>query len=121
MNKIVLTVDDSPSIRKMVAMTLRMGGYDVLEAVDGIDGLEMALGHDVDLIITDQNMPNMDGLTLTRQLRAHPRFEHAPILMLTTESSPEMKAQGKAAGLTGWMVKPFDPQTLLGVVGRLLS
>lgn len=121
MNKTILTVDDSPSIRQMVAMTLKMGGYDVVEAVDGVDGLEKALGHEVDLIITDQNMPNMDGLTLTRQLRGHPRHAQTPIMMLTTESSADMKAQGKAAGLTGWMVKPFHPQTLLAVIGKLLS
>jgi two-component system chemotaxis response regulator CheY len=121
MGKTILTVDDSPSIRKMVTMTLKMGGYDVVEAVDGIDGLEKAMAHHDDQVLTDQNMPNMDGLTLTRELRAHPRFELSPILMLTTESSPEMKAKGKAAGLTGWMVKPFDPQTLLAVIGKLLA
>lgn len=120
MNKTVLTVDDSPSIRQMVAMTLRMGGYDVIEAEDGMDGLQKATACDIDLFITDQNMPRMDGLTLTRQLRATDRYRSAPILMLTTESGNEMKQAGKAAGLTGWMVKPFDPQTLLAVVGRVL-
>ena len=121
MNKTILIVDDSPSIRQMLGMTLRMGGYDVLDACDGIEGLEKALGHEVDLIITDQNMPNMDGLTLTQQLRASARYAGSPILMLTTESSPEMKARGKAAGLTGWMVKPFHPQTLLSVLAKLLN
>lgn len=121
MVKTILTVDDSPSIRKMVSMTLKMGGYQVVEAVDGVDGLEKAQSHEIDLVLTDQNMPNMDGLTLTQRLRSDPRFASSPILMLTTESSPEMKAKGKAAGLTGWMVKPFDPQTLLAVIGKLLA
>lgn len=121
MTKTILTVDDSPSIRQMVAMTLKMGGYEVVEAVDGVDGLDKAMHHDIDLIITDQNMPNMDGLTFARELRASERYGRTPIMMLTTESSAEMKAQGKAAGLTGWMVKPFHPQTLLAVIGKLLS
>ncbi|MBN9407865.1 MAG: response regulator [Burkholderiales bacterium] len=121
MTKTVLTVDDSTSIRQMVATTLRMGGYDVIEAVDGVDGLSKASSAQVDLVITDQNMPNMDGLTLTRELRALDNYRSAPILMLTTESSAEMKQAGRAAGLTGWMVKPFDPQMLLSVIGRVLA
>lgn len=122
MNKTILTVDDSPSIRQMVAATLRHGGYTVVEAVDGVDALERASKHDdVALVLTDQNMPNMDGLTLTRNLRARPEYARTPILMLTTESSPEMKASGKAAGLTGWMVKPFDPKTLLSVIAKVLT
>ena len=122
MNKTILTVDDSPSIRQMVAATLRQGGYTVVEAVDGVDALERASKHDdVALVLTDQNMPNMDGLTLTRNLRARPEYARTPILMLTTESSPEMKASGKAAGLTGWMVKPFDPKTLLSVIAKVLT
>lgn len=122
MNKTILTVDDSPSIRQMVAATLRLGGYTVVEAVDGVDALECAEKHDdVALVLTDQNMPNMDGLTLTRNLRARPEYARTPILMLTTESSAEMKASGKAAGLTGWMVKPFDPKTLLNVIAKVLT
>ena len=122
MNKTILTVDDSPSIRQMVAMTLRHGGYQVVEAVDGVDALGRADDHaKVDLVLTDQNMPNMDGLTLTRTLRAQPKFARTPILMLTTESSAEMKAAGKAAGLTGWMVKPFDPNTLLAIIAKVLA
>lgn len=122
MTQTILTVDDSPSIRQMVAATLRRGGYTVVEAVDGLDALERAGQHDdVALVLTDQNMPNMDGLTLTRNLRAHERYARTPILMLTTESSPEMKAAGKAAGLTGWMVKPFDPKTLLAVLDKVLG
>ncbi|MGA0569269.1 response regulator [Variovorax sp. VNK109] len=121
MSKTVLTVDDSASIRQMVAMTLRMGGYEVVEAADGVEGLTKAREHQVDLIITDQNMPHMDGLTLTRELRSTERYGRSPILMLTTESSQAMKDAGRAAGLTGWMVKPFDPSTLLNVVGRVLA
>jgi len=122
MNKTILTVDDSPSIRQMVAATLRFGGYTVVEAVDGVDALDRARKHDdVALVLTDQNMPNMDGLTLTRNLRADPQYARTPILMLTTESSAEMTASGKAAGLTGWMVKPFDPKTLLAVIAKVLN
>jgi len=122
MTKTILTVDDSPSIRQMVAATLRRGGYTVVEAVDGVDALARAGERaDVALVLTDQNMPHMDGLTLTRSRRAHERYARTPILMLTTESSPEMKAAGKAAGLTGWMVKPFDPKTLLAVLDKVLA
>jgi two-component system chemotaxis response regulator CheY len=122
MSKTILTVDDSLSIRQMVAATLRRGGYTVLQAVDGVDALKCAHANDdVALVLTDQNMPNMDGLTLTRTLRSQPQYARTPILMLTTESSAEMKASGKAAGLTGWMVKPFDPQTLLNVIARVLN
>lgn len=122
MTKTILTVDDSPSIRQMVAATLRLGGYTVVEAVDGVDALAHASSHDdVALVLTDQNMPNMDGLTLARNLRANERYARTPILMLTTESSAEMKASGKAAGLTGWMVKPFDPKTLLAVIAKVLN
>jgi two-component system chemotaxis response regulator CheY len=122
MTKTILTVDDSPSIRQMVAATLRFGGYTVVEAVDGVDALALAGQHeDVALVLTDQNMPNMDGLTLTRNLRSQSQYARTPILMLTTESSAEMKAAGKAAGLTGWMVKPFDPKTLLNVIAKVLD
>ncbi len=122
MTKTILTVDDSPSIRQMVAATLRFGGYTVVEAVDGVDALTRASQHeDVALVLTDQNMPNMDGLTLTRNLRSQSQYAQTPILMLTTESSAEMKAAGKAAGLTGWMVKPFDPKTLLSVIAKVLD
>ncbi|RYF75316.1 MAG: response regulator [Comamonadaceae bacterium] len=122
MTKTILTVDDSPSIRQMVAATLRFGGYTVVEAVDGIDALARAGQHEeVALVLTDQNMPNMDGLTLTRNLRSQSQYARTPILMLTTESSAEMKAAGKAAGLTGWMVKPFDPKTLLNVIAKVLG
>jgi two-component system chemotaxis response regulator CheY len=123
MTKRILAVDDSPSIRKMVGFTLRSAGYEVVEAEDGQDGLEKAQAQveEISLVLTDQNMPRMDGLTLVKSLRALPAYRTAPILMLTTESSDEMKAQGRAAGATGWMVKPFDPTRLLAVVKKVLG
>jgi two-component system, chemotaxis family, chemotaxis protein CheY len=121
MGKKVLTVDDSVSIRQMVAFTLKSAGYEVVEAVDGQDGLDKAKSKQVDLVLTDQNMPKMDGLTLIKALRALPGYKAAPILVLTTESSDAMKAQGKAAGATGWLVKPFDPPKLLEVVKKVIG
>lgn len=121
MAKTVLSVDDSSSIRQMVAFTLKSAGYDVIEAVDGQDGLNKAKMKTVDLVLTDQNMPVMDGLTLIRTLRSMPNYRTVPILMLTTESSDAMKMQGKAAGATGWLVKPFDPSKLLEVVKKVIG
>ncbi|MEW5788754.1 MAG: response regulator [Pseudomonadota bacterium] len=121
MAKIVLTVDDSPSIRQMVAFTLKSAGYEVLEAVDGEDGLNKAKGKQASLVLTDQNMPRMDGLSLIKALRGLPQYRSVPILMLTTESSDAMKSAGKAAGATGWLVKPFDPQKLLEVVKKVIG
>ena len=121
MAKKILSVDDSPSIRQMVAFTLSSSGYEVIEAVDGQEGLEIAKTRLVDLVLTDQNMPRMDGLTLTKNLRAMPTYAKVPILMLTTESGADMKAMGKAAGATGWLVKPFDPQKLLEVVKKVIG
>jgi two-component system, chemotaxis family, chemotaxis protein CheY len=121
MSKIVLAVDDSASIRQMVAFTLKSAGYEVVEAVDGMDGLEKAKAKTVNLILSDQNMPRMDGLTLIKSLRALPQYKTVPILMLTTESSDAMKQQGRAAGATGWLVKPFDPQKLIEVVKKVIG
>lgn len=121
MAKTVLSVDDSGSIRQMVPFTLKSAGYTVIEAVDGQDGLDKAKQKTVDLVLTDQNMPRMDGLTLIKSLRAMPSYRSVPILMLTTESGDAMKAQGKAAGATGWIVKPFDPQKLLEVVKKVIG
>lgn len=120
MAKTILAVDDSASIRQMVAFTLRGQGYEVIEAVDGQDGLTQAKAQQVHLILTDQNMPRMDGLTMVRALRVLPNYRTVPILILTTESSDEMKSQGRAAGATGWLVKPFDPARLLEVVKKVL-
>ena len=121
MSKTILAVDDSASIRQMVAFTLKSSGYEVVEAVDGMDGLEKAKSKSFNLILTDQNMPRMDGLTLVKSLRALAQYSRTPILMLTTESSDAMKAQGKAAGATGWLVKPFDPQKLIEVVKKVIG
>ena len=119
--KTILTVDDSPSIRQMTAFTLRGAGYDVLEACDGADGFEKARVRAVDLVLTDLNMPNVDGLTLIRRLRELPAYRTTPILVLTTEAGAAMKARGKEAGATGWLVKPFDPGLLLDVARRVLG
>ena len=121
MAKKILTVDDSASIRQMVSFTLKSAGYDMTEAVDGQAGLTAAQSARFDLILTDQNMPNMDGLSLIRALRQQPAYSSTPILMLTTESTEQMKTMGRAAGATGWLVKPFDPQKLLDVVKRLVG
>jgi two-component system chemotaxis response regulator CheY len=115
----ILAVDDSASLRQMVAFTLKGAGYDVIEAEDGADGLAKATATPVNVVLTDQNMPNMDGLTLVKSLRALPQYASTPILLLTTESSDDMKAKGKAAGATGWLVKPFDPAKLLEVIKKV--
>ena len=121
MAKTILAVDDSDSLRLMVAFTLKAGGFDVVQAVDGQDGLNKAKEQIFDLVLTDQNMPVMDGLTLIKNLRELGSYKHVPILMLTTESSNEMKGQGKAAGANGWLVKPFDPERLIAVVQKVLG
>ena len=121
MPKNILTVDDSASIRQMVTFTLKSAGYAVSEAADGEDGLKKASAGKFDLILTDQNMPKMDGITLIKTLRAHPDYNRTPILMLTTESSDSMKVQGREAGATGWLVKPFDPVKLLEVVKKVIG
>jgi len=107
-------------MRQMVSFTLKGAGFNVLEAADGQEGLEQARAKDVDLLLVDQNMPRMDGISLVRALRSLPQYKSTPILMLTTESSAEMKAAGKAAGATGWLVKPFDPVRLLEVVNKVI-
>ncbi len=119
MAKRVLTVDDSKTMREMVGFTLRGAGYDVVEAEDGVHALSVLASTKVDLVITDINMPNMDGVTLVKQLRAKPNFMSTPILILTTEGGEDKKAAGRAAGATGWIVKPFAPDKLLQVVGKV--
>ncbi len=116
----VLVVDDSNAIRQLVSRTLLNSGFDVESAVDGADGLRSAEACDYDLVITDINMPQMDGLNLISNLRKMPSYRMKPILVLSTEYSPEMKKRGKEAGATGWLVKPFNPDTLLDVIGKVL-
>lgn len=117
----ILAVDDSASIRQMVAFTLKDAGYDVTQANDGQEALNIAKSGKFDLVLTDVNMPNMDGISLTRELRGLPAYKFTPILLLTTESSAEKKQEGKSAGATGWLVKPFQPEKLLSTVQRVLG
>jgi len=121
MSKTILAVDDSASMRQMIGVTLRTAGYDVIEAVDGDEALEYARKYRVDLVLADVNMPGIDGITLVAQLRTLPAYHLTPLLLLTTESSQERKLQGKQAGATGWMVKPFNPTQLLATLERVLS
>ena len=116
----ILAVDDSASMRQMVTFTLKNAGFDVTEAVDGQDALDKASVRDFDLVLTDQNMPRLDGIGLTKRLREQPKFKSTPILILTTESSDQMKQAGRAAGATGWLVKPFDPAKLIEVIGKVM-
>lgn len=120
MLKTVLIVDDSTTMRQMVADTLHKAGFTVVEGVNGADALKKLAGRAVHLVITDFNMPVMGGMALVKQLRAQPEYRFTPILVLTTESSDERKNEGRTAGATGWIVKPFDPTRLLQVVKRLV-
>ncbi len=119
MGRRALVVDDSKTMRDMVSFTLKKEGFDVAEADDGMAAKTVATTGSFDLVISDVNMPRMDGITLTRELRQMPQFRSTPILILTTEADATKKASGKAAGATGWIVKPFDPDQLLGVVRRV--
>lgn len=117
----ILAVDDSASMRQMVSFTLKGAGHDVVEASDGVEALQLAKTQSgVDLVISDINMPNMDGISLIKELRALPAFKFTPILMLTTESGGDKKQEGKAAGATGWIVKPFNPDQLLATIGKVI-
>jgi len=120
MSKAVLVVDDSTSMRQMVSFTMKEAGFDVIEGSNGQEALSRVQGKPVNLVITDLNMPVMDGMTLIRALRAKAEFKFTPILMLTTESQQEKKLEGKAAGATGWIVKPFNPEQLLQVVQKVV-
>lgn len=115
----ILAVDDSKTMRDMLSFTLKGSGYDVIEAEDGVNALSKLGDTKVDLVITDVNMPNMGGLELIVKLRAHPVHKATPILVLTTESDDKIKAEGRAAGATGWIVKPFSPEKLLQVVQKV--
>lgn len=119
MAKSVLNVDDSATVRKMVSMSLTAAGFEVTEATDGQDGLNKAKTKTFDFVLTDQNMPNMDGLTMVKSMRALPQYKSTPIIMLTTESDDSKKAEGRAAGVNAWLVKPFDPQVLVNALKKL--
>lgn len=121
MSRTILTVDDSPSIRRMVRMTLEEAGYQVVEGVDGQDGLEKAMASRVDAIIVDQNMPRLDGIGMIRALRQHPNGQGVPVIVLSTESEDGMKQQARDAGALGWMVKPFTQDKLLAVVRKVVG
>jgi two-component system chemotaxis response regulator CheY len=120
MSKMALIVDDSATMRQMISFTLKQAGFLVLEAQDGQDALEKLGEQRVDVVITDLNMPRMDGIGLIYKLRQRPASKHVPILMLTTESHDAKKQQGRAAGATGWIVKPFQPDQLVRTVARVL-
>ena len=117
----ILAVDDSASMRQMVAFTLKSAGHQVTEACDGQDALNKAKGNKFSLVLSDVNMPVMDGITLIKELRAMGDYKFTPILMLTTESTGEEKQEGKAAGATGWIVKPFNPDQLLATIKKVLG
>ncbi len=116
----ILNVDDSASIRQMVAFTLKKEGHTVVSAEDGLIGLNKVQAEKIDMILCDVNMPNMDGITMVSEVRKLANYKFIPIVMLTTESQPEMKQKGKEAGATGWIVKPFKPDQLIGVLNKVL-
>lgn len=120
MSKTIMTVDDAATMRKMVRFTLKSTGHEILEASDGMQAFNALKQRKVDLVITDVNMPNMDGIELTKRLRTLPNFSRTPIILLTTESDANKKSQGKAAGATGWIVKPFNQEQLLSIVSKVL-
>ena len=120
MSKTALVVDDSATMREMVSYTLKQAGFEPLTGGNGQEALDQLTGQAVDLIITDLNMPVMDGLSFIKAVRARDEYRFVPILMLTTESQADVKAQGKAAGATGWLVKPFNPEMLLQVIGKVV-
>jgi len=117
----ILAVDDSASMRQMVTFTLREAGYEVVDAADGVQALQLAKSRQFDLVLSDVNMPNMDGISLIRALRELPAYKFTPILMLTTEAGSDKKQEGKSAGATGWIVKPFNPEQLLSTIKRVVG
>ena len=117
----ILAVDDSAAMRQMVGITLTGAGHQVEQANDGREALQIAERKKFDLVITDVNMPNMDGITLVKELRSLASYKFVPMLVLTTEATAERKQQGKAAGATGWLVKPFNPERLLATIAKVLG
>ncbi|MDD0837401.1 response regulator [Curvibacter sp. HBC61] len=120
MSKTILIVDDSSSLRQVVNLTLTRAGYQVLEAVDGEDALRQLDGRKINLIVSDVNMPRMDGITFVTRVKQLPRYKFTPVVMLTTEGQAEKKEQGRAAGAKAWIVKPFSPAVLLDAVSKLV-
>ena len=120
MGKLIMLVDDSASLRQVVGIALKGAGYEVLEACDGQDALNKLKGQKVHLIVSDVNMPNMDGISMVKEIKKLANYKFTPIMMLTTESDQEKKMQGKAAGAKAWLVKPFQPPTLLDAVSKLV-
>ena len=121
MSKTILIVDDSASLRQVVKLSLSGAGYEVIEACDGVDALGKLDGRKIHLIISDVNMPNMDGITLVKEVKLKPDYKFTPIIMLTTESQEEKKSQGQAAGARAWVVKPFQPAQMLAAVSKLIA
>lgn len=117
----ILAVDDSKSMRQMVSFTLQSAGHDIVEAEDGQDALEKAQSGSFDLVLADVNMPRMDGISLVKKLRELPAYKFTPVLMLTTEAGGDKKTEGRSAGATGWIVKPFNPDQLLSTIQRVLA
>jgi two-component system chemotaxis response regulator CheY len=120
MAKTIMIVDDSVSIRKVVKLTLEQSGFNVIDAIDGVDALKKLNGVKIHLLITDVNMPNMDGITLVQEAKKLPAYKFTPMMMLTTEASNEKKMQGRAAGAKAWLIKPFQPPMLLNAVSKLI-
>lgn len=117
----IMTVDDSTTMRVVLAQALKVAGHEVIEACEGMEAISLANSQRVNLVITDVNMPRMDGLTLIRELRKLPTYRTTPILVLTTEMDPLKKKQAKESGATGWLVKPFEPQQLLATIRKVLD
>lgn len=120
MAKTILIVDDSASLRQVVGIALKGAGYDIIEACDGKDALSKLNGTKIHLVISDVNMPNMDGITFLKELKKLPNYKFTPVIMLTTESQAEKKSEGQAAGAKAWVIKPFQPQTMLAAVAKLI-
>ncbi len=120
MSRVIMSADDSASMRQMISFTLKQAGYEVVEAVDGKDAIGKMDATKVDMLITDLNMPNVDGIELIKQVRSRAAYKFIPVVMLTTESSDDKKQAGKAAGATGWIVKPFAPEQLIAVIKKVL-
>ncbi|VAW51219.1 Chemotaxis regulator - transmits chemoreceptor signals to flagellar motor components CheY [hydrothermal vent metagenome] len=119
MSKTIMVVDDSSSIRQVISIALKGAGYEVIEACDGKDALSKLTGQKIHLIVSDVNMPNLDGIGLVKEVKQHPQYKFTPIMMLTTESGETKKQEGKSAGAKGWLVKPFQPTALLSAVAKL--